>query len=61
MQTPSISASHMSSCPLLVYNNSGCGKREAHINWPMVIPERAAHVASTTLRTTGPAPAASRQ
>ena len=37
-----------------------CGKREAHINWSMVMPEKAAHVAGTTLRTTGPVPADSR-
>ena len=31
----------------------GVGKREAHINWPMVIPVKAACVTGTTLRTTG--------
>ena len=38
---------------------SGCGKREAHINWSMVIPEKAAaFVTGITLsRTTGPVPA----
>ena len=35
---------------------SGCGKREAEINWSMVIPEKAP-VTRTTLRTTGPMPA----
>ena len=30
-----------------------CGKREAHINWSMVIPKKAAPVTGTTLRTTG--------
>ena len=39
---------------------SGCGKREAHINWSMVM-QKAAPVAGTTLRTTGPVPADSRQ
>ena len=35
--------------------NSRCGKREAHINWSMVIPEKAAPATGTTaLRTTGP-------
>ena len=29
------------------------GKREAHINWSMVIPKKAALVSGTTLRTTG--------
>ena len=34
-----------------------CGKREAHINSPMVTPEKAAPVTGTTLRTFGPVPA----
>ena len=39
-------------CPL--YINNGCGKREAHINWSMVIPYKAAPITGTinTLRTT---------
>ena len=42
--------------------NGGPGKREAHIDWLMVIPaEKAAPVIGTTLRATGLAPAASRQ
>ena len=49
----------LSSRPL--HTNSGCGKREAHINWFMVIPETAAPVTGTTLRTPGPVPADSRQ
>ena len=32
------------------------GKREAKINWSMVIPEEAAPVTGNTLRTTGPVP-----
>ena len=50
------SVSHMST----VYN-SGCGKREAHKNWSMVVPEKAAPVTGTTLRSTGRVPADSRQ
>ena len=38
-------------------NNSGCGKREAHDNWSMAKPEKAASVTRTTLRTTGAVPA----
>ena len=41
--------------------NSGCGKREAHIDWSVVITETAAPVTGHTLRTTGPVPADSRQ
>ena len=41
--------------------HSGCGKREAHISWSKVIPSKAAPVTGTTLRTTGPVPADSRQ
>ena len=40
---------------------SGCGKREALKYWFLVIPEKAAPVTGTTLRTTGPAPADSPQ
>ena len=43
------------------HNSSGCGKREAHINWSMVIPEKAAPVTRTTLRTAGPVPVDFRQ
>ena len=32
----------LSACPLRT--NSGCGKKEAHIDWSMVIPEKAAPV-----------------
>ena len=41
---------------------SGCGKREAHINWSMVTSKIAAPVTGTTtcLRTTGPLSADSR-
>ena len=50
---------------LLIYplhTNSGCGKREAHMNWSMVRPAKAAApVAGTTLRTVGLVPADSRQ
>ena len=49
-----LSVSHMST-------NSGCGKREEHIDWFMVVPEKAAPVIGTTLRTTGPVLADSRQ
>ena len=37
------------------------GKREADIDWYMVITAKAAPVTGTTLRTTGPVPADSRQ
>ena len=46
-------------CP--IHTNSGCGKGEAHINWSMVTCKMAAPVTGTTLRTTGPVPADSRQ
>ena len=46
-------------CPL--HTNSGCGKREAHINWSIMTCKMAAPVTGTTLRTTGPVPADSRQ
>ena len=49
----------LSTCPL--YTNSGYGKREAHINWSMMTCKMAAPVTGTTLRTTGPMPADSRQ
>ena len=41
--------------------NSGCGKREAHENRSMVIPEKGAPVPRTTLSITDPLPADSRQ
>ena len=40
---------------------SGCGEREARINWSMVKPEKTAPVTGTTFRTTGPVPADFRQ
>ena len=40
--------------------NSGCGEREAHQNGSMVIPEKAALVIRTTLRTTDPVPSLGR-
>ena len=40
-------------CPLHT-NRSGCGKIEAHINWSMVKPEKAAPVTGTTSRTASP-------
>ena len=49
----------LSTC--LLHTNSGCGKREAHINWSMVTCKMAAPVTGTTLKTTGPMPADSRQ
>ena len=57
-----LTVSHMSSCPLhTTYRiNIGSGKREAHINWSMVVPEKVAPVTGTTLRTTGCVPANSR-
>ena len=36
-------------CPQ--YINNGCGKKKAHINWPMVIPEKATPITGTALRT----------
>ena len=48
----------LSICPL--HTNSGCGKRETHINWFMG-DAKAASVTRTTLRVTGPVPADSRQ
>ena len=45
-----------------LHTNSGCGKREAHMNWFMVrTAKTAAPVAGTTLRTIGLVPADSRQ
>ena len=32
------------------HSNIGCGKREAHIKWSMVTPEKAAPVTGTTLK-----------
>ena len=49
----------LSTCPL--YTNIECEKREAHINWSMVICKMAVHVAGTTSQTTGPVPADFRQ
>ena len=49
----------VSTCPL--HTISGCGKREARINWSMVTCKMAAPLTGTTLRTTGPVPADSRQ
>ena len=49
----------LSTCAL--HTNSGCGKREAHINWSMVTCKMAAPVTGTALRTTGPVPEDSRQ
>ena len=49
----------LSTCPL--HTNRGCGKKEAHTNWSMVIPEKKAPVTAITLRTTDPVPADSRQ
>ena len=34
----------------IYYMSSGCRKREAHNNWSMVIPEKAAPVTQTTSR-----------
>ena len=59
--TPILAASQYI-CP--IHTKSGCGKREAHIIWSMVlnIPEKGAPITGTTLRTTGSATAvASRQ
>ena len=47
-------------CPLRT-NSGGGEKRNAHNNWCKVKPEKAAPVTETTLRTTGPVPADSRQ
>ena len=44
---------------IIIY--SGCEKREAHINWSVVTCKMAAPVTGTTLRTTGPVLADSRQ
>ena len=53
----------LSTCPLLIliHTNSGCGKREAHINRFVVRPAKAAPVTGTSLRFTGPLPADYRQ
>ena len=48
----------MSTIPVIV---GGVGKERRIKNWPMVMPEKAAPVTGTTLRTTGPVPADSRQ
>ena len=53
-------------CTSIIHNHYipistvGVGK-ERHINWSMAIPEKAAPITGTTLRTTGPVPADSRQ
>ena len=44
----------------MLNTDGGCGKREARINWPIVM-KKAAPVTGTTLRTTGPVPADSWQ
>ena len=46
-----MSAHNMISCYNHFISIVGDGKREAHINWSMVIPEKAATVTGTTLRT----------
>ena len=46
-----MSAPNMLSCHNHFITILGDGKREAHINWSMVIPEKAATVTGTTLRT----------
>ena len=55
-------------CPLYTNNSTdtiisimGMGKRGAHMNWSMVIPEKVAPFTGTTSRTSGPVPADSRQ
>ena len=48
-------------CSLHTNSISGSGKREAHKNWSLVKPEKAAPVTGTTLRTTDPVPTDSRQ
>ena len=55
--TPMIFPNH--TCPL--HTTSGCEKREEHKNCSLVLPEKASPVTGTTLRTTGPVPADSRQ
>ena len=56
-----LSVSHINSLCLLHTNSvKRVWEREAHINWSMVIPDKAAPVTGTTLRTTGPVPAGSR-
>ena len=37
----------------VLHTISGCGRRDTHIDWSMVIPDKAAPVTGTTLRTTG--------
>ena len=51
----------VSSCMSIKYTNRRSGKKEAHRNWSMVTPEKAASVTRPTLRFTGPVPADSRQ
>ena len=46
-----MSAPNMLSCYNYFIPIVGDGKRKAHINWSMVIPEKAATVTGTTLRT----------
>ena len=57
--TVSIIIRFLSTCP--PHTDSGCGEREAHIDCSMVSCKMAASVTGTTLRTTGPVPADSRQ
>ena len=44
---------YSATCPssINMLHNSGCGKREAHINWSMATCKMAAPVTGTTLRT----------
>ena len=44
-----------------LYTNSGRERREAHEKWPVVVPENAAPVTPTILRTDGAVSADSRQ
>ena len=44
-----------------LHNTSGCEKIQAHMNWYVEKPGKAAAVTGTTLRTTRPVPADSRQ
>ena len=53
---PIFYVAHVSTVPEV-----GVGKERRRKNWSMVIPEKAAPVIGTTLRTTDPAPADSRQ
>ena len=57
----SLGYSPYNTCYRPLHINSGRGKREAHLDWSIVIPEKVAPVTRTTVRAIGLVPADSRQ